>query len=139
LAASFNRCLLGIKTRKLEKFSLDLNNERRFFKNTKKIFKCYLREGPPEGRPSRPELNFFSLNERSYRETCKSKILDFSNVLVKNGVCNNLRLFKVRPKKLLFFFICRWYFEIFSASDHHVESRKVSKDAEKNSLQNGLC
>jgi hypothetical protein len=37
------------------------------------------------------------------------------------------------------FFIYRWYFEIFSASDHPVESEKVSKDAEKNSLQNGLC
>jgi len=56
-----------------------------------------LKEGPPDHRPSRLELNFFldfiSSNERLYCETYKSKILAFSDVPVENGEDLNMPFF----------------------------------------------
>ncbi len=61
--------------------------------------------------------DFFSLNERSGHETYKSKILDFSDVLVKNGKYNNLRFFNLRPKNHVFhMLIVFWDFLCFCSS-----------------------
>ncbi len=70
----------------------------------------YLREGPPENLRTLYETGrrkiffwlFLSSNDRSCRETYKSKILLFSNASMKNAEFHNFQYFRNRLKNEFF-------------------------------------